>query len=199
MIKSQSNILLESGDETAQSTPPNRKRSFNDVIKTALLCGTCFMLVVLRGPSAIASPLAELIPDLNSLDTLKNEVVGDELELHWDRQHIRELQHNINSMRSSFDKLTQTFHEEESDLETKNTSLREALITTSDLNTSVQKFDKELLLQLTRQAEKVRMEYNKEVEENASLKKLLADTIHEMQENGVPVPQVALRGSPLNV
>ena len=101
-------------------------------------------------------------------------------------------------MKDSFHRLTQTFHSEESSLTNKNESLREALMTTSDLNESIQKFDQELFLTLARQEEKIHVDYNKEVTENAVLRKMLKDTVQEMQHNGIPIPQAALRGSLMN-
>ena len=172
-----------------------KKRSFSEIVKTALFCTSIFMVFILRGNNSVVDPLVRLSHQLESLDRLKKEFVDDELELSWDRQHIAELQSNIDSMKSSFGNLRKQFHQEEASLIQKNESFREAIASTTELHSSVQKLDRDVFLQLASQVEKAHMELDQEMAENAKLKKLLADTIDEMNRQNIPIPEVALRGS----
>lgn len=140
--------------------------------------------------------VSKLTHDLEPFNQLKKEFVDDELELSWDRQHIAELQDSMKSMKDSFEKVARTFGTEEEDLVKKNESLREALVTSSHLNSSVQKLDQGVFLQLSRQAARVHMELDAEMAENAALRKALADTMWDMEKQKMDVPQAAaLRGS----
>ena len=198
------NIVLESGTATTHSPPNARKRTFSDMLKTGLLFGLCFVVVLFKGNTIFAfsgtnatlDQISKLTHDLDSFDRLKKEFVNDELELRWDRQHIAELLENVQSMRDGFGRVTQSFYQQEHDLVKKNGSLREALITSSELNTNIRKLDHDEAVQLSKQVEKVHSELENEVAKNAVLKKLLAETIQEMQKENIPVSQAALRGSP---
>mmetsp|Transcript_8482 Transcript_8482/g.18987 ORF Transcript_8482/g.18987 Transcript_8482/m.18987 type:complete len:225 (-) Transcript_8482:154-828(-) len=206
LYKCASTIILECGNTT--HAPSNtKKRSFDNIAKTALFCGSCFAVLLLRGSdifssNAMGNQIDTLIHDLDSFNRLKKELVDDELELNWDRQHMSELDDNIESMKGSFERLTHFYHQEEADLGKKNESLREALIISSDPHSSVHELDRDVFLQLSKQAGKVQSELDHEMAENAALKKRLAETITDMQNALLPVPEAAraaLRGSSLNV
>lgn len=86
LTKSDSTVLLDSVCETIvvhhSSSKNPRKRTFNDVLRTAVFCGACFaILIVGKHCNAFASPLVNLVHDIQSFDQLKKEFVDDELEV----------------------------------------------------------------------------------------------------------------------
>jgi len=198
------NITYHESGNTA-STCNAKKKSFNDIVKTALFCALCFSVLLLTGNNSFPSPARGSVVDEvvrtmingDSLDRLKKHFVDDELELSWDRQHITELQDNMQLMKNSYGKLRSQFQEQEDNLRKKSESLRETIASTSNLHSSVRQLDQDMFLQLARQADRVHVDLDHERAENAELKKLLAETINEMKKQNIPIPQAALRGSPL--
>ena len=198
-VKYTSDLVVANGNDKASGDIT--KRGLLDKVKCALFIASCLLVVGGNGifstpvSSGVMNRLSKLTHDLNSLDQLKKEFVDDELEIQWDRQHIRELQENTASMKESFKKLARTFDAETKNLYVGNESLREALAASAELQEEADKFDRQALMELSRQADMIHMQLDQEGRENARLRRLLAETMDVMRDENLPVPQAALRGA----
>lgn len=142
----------------------NVKRRNSDIAKTATVCGFCFLVCLVWGGN-ILTDYQQPTGQFGSLGMLKQGIRDNDVELAWDEQHIEELEQNIMSMKSSLGGLTKKLHDEEVDLEEKNDFLR---------NT-----------------QKLAAYTHDLTAENYELKKLLSETIEEMNAQNIPIPQEA--------
>lgn len=195
LAKCPSNVFLQIGNEienaSAIRSPPNaRRRRFNIVLKKVLfgscLTAACCFTFLSRGTHALSSRIDALARDIDSSERLKRDLVDEQLELRWERQHAEQLETTIASMRDSFGRAKRSFHEEETELVARNEVLAAAL---DDRNSSVAS------ARLSRHAAAAHAELESEEGDNALLKREFATMVSEMRKENIPLPQVALRGA----
>eukprot|EP00578_Thalassiosira_sp_NH16_P027867 CAMPEP_0181085078 /NCGR_PEP_ID=MMETSP1071-20121207/5042_1 /TAXON_ID=35127 /ORGANISM="Thalassiosira sp., Strain NH16" /LENGTH=171 /DNA_ID=CAMNT_0023166865 /DNA_START=63 /DNA_END=578 /DNA_ORIENTATION=- len=159
-----------------------KNSNYISLIKKLFLLGTCFYFFILKCRSTYG--------DFTAFNFLKKHYIEDELQLRWDRQHISELESEMQSIKSEFDTSSQIFLRKKKELRQENLLLEKSIKDEAEYNSKLRSHQVSDMNIISEEMVESHVELNKEQTENIALKKVLEEMKGQIEEN-----QKSLRGN----
>jgi hypothetical protein len=166
--------------------PIDRLNRYATMLSSWLLFFPCLLFViVLVGWSAelistrsLEEQIAGLRRELEGYDEMKEQLIRNEIELSWDRQHLQELKNRESEINSSIEMMTEVHEQIENAMREKNEDYVNYRFRMEEKMDTVRQQNREALMRLEEQRQNARLAADQEHEFNI----VLHDILDELRE-----------------
>ena len=140
--------------------------------------------------------LKDLHRQLEGLDEIREDLIRDEIEEGWNKQHLAELKDRRAELSSNLKHMSETFKESANNLKDNNKEMARYLAAMHEHNTKLREKEALVVHQLDEESSKAHEKVHLEHEENAALKEILSEMRQLLDiEKSKAVTREGIRGA----